>query len=36
MFHSVLSNPSIYILVKLMALAIAVLLWWFLAAPVAI
>lgn len=36
MFHSVLSNPNVYILVKLMALAIAVALWWFLAAPVAI
>jgi hypothetical protein len=36
MFHSVLSNPSIYIFVKLMVLSLAVLLWWFLGTPIAL
>ncbi len=36
MFNSVLTNPSVYILVKLLVLVLAMALWWFLATPIAI
>lgn len=36
MLNHYLSDPTLYILVKLAVLALAILLWWVVAAPIAI
>ena len=36
MFHSILSEPTVYLLVQVLLLAVTFTAWWFLLGPIAI